>query len=63
MALTIEKIKDEEARAILLQVRKLGEEVVESTLGHKRFEANSLLIIGLAKLIAQNTKQNVRLQT
>ena len=62
MALTIEKIKDEEARAILLQVRKLGEEVVESTLGHKKFETNSLLIIGLAKLIAQNTKQNVRLQ-
>ena len=53
MALTIDKIKDEEARAILLQARKLGEEIIESSVGHKRFEANGLLIIGLAKLIAQ----------
>ena len=62
MGLTIDKIKDEEARAILMEARKLGEQIVEASLGHKNFDSSGLLIIGLAKLMAQNTKQNVRIQ-
>ena len=62
MGLTIDNIKDQEARAVLMEARKLGEQIVEASLGHKNFDSSGLLIIGLAKLIAQNTKQNVRLQ-
>ena len=61
MGLTIDKIKDEEARAVLMEARKFGEQIVEESLGHKNFDSSGLLLIGLAKLMAQNTKQNVRL--
>ena len=53
MGLTIDKIKDDEARATLMEARKLGEQIVEASLGHKNFDSSGLLIIGLAKLIAQ----------
>ena len=53
MGLTIDNIKDQEARAVLMEARKLGEQIVEASLGHKNFDSSGLLIIGLAKLIAQ----------
>jgi hypothetical protein len=53
MGLTIDNIKDEEAREVLMEARKLGEQIVEASLCHKNFDSAGLLIIGLAKLMAQ----------
>ena len=52
-SLRIKDIKDDKARAVMMEAEDKGRAIIEKTLGHAHFNAGDMALIGMAQIIAE----------